>query len=225
MTWNLDPPPGFQGLHPSKPVRMYQRHLPHWRQPGATYFVTFRLRDSLPQNRLDELKAFRGEWERRHPPPRSAEQMDNLWRETFLRVDRWLDQGMGSCRLHEDRASRIVADSLRHFDGERYQLGCFVVMPNHVHLVVRPFHEDDQALERIMHSWKRYTSREINKLVGLEGALWQSESYDRIIRDEEHLWRTIQYIGRNPGKAGLTPEQCPTWISPEWVDIHWTFTE
>jgi len=160
MTWNLDPPPGFQGLHPERPVTIYERHLPHWRQPGATYFVTFRL-----------------------------------------------------------------ADSLRHFDGERYELGCFVVMPNHVHLIVRPIQEDDQALERILHSWKRYTAREINKGLGHHGALWQNESYDRIIRDEEHLWRTIQYIGRNASQAGLTSQECPRWISPTWAAAHWTFTD
>ena len=95
MTWNLDPPPGFQGLHPDIPVTMYQRHLPHWRQAGATYFVIFRMADSLPQDKLRELNAIRDEWERRHPPPRSEEQWDELWKEKFVRVDRWLDEGMG----------------------------------------------------------------------------------------------------------------------------------
>jgi hypothetical protein len=64
--WNLPPPPGFQGLHPDKPVTIYVRHLPHWRQEGATYFVTFRLQDSLPQVKLDELEQWRLEWERQH---------------------------------------------------------------------------------------------------------------------------------------------------------------
>jgi hypothetical protein len=65
--WNLPPPPCFQGLHPDKPVTVYQRHLPHWRQDGATYFVTFRLADSLPQSKLDELAALKEAWQRRHP--------------------------------------------------------------------------------------------------------------------------------------------------------------
>jgi putative transposase len=71
--WNLSPPPGFQGLDPNKPVTMYMRHLPHWRQDGATYFVTYRLGDSLPQEKLDELRQFKQEWEKQHPPPRSHE--------------------------------------------------------------------------------------------------------------------------------------------------------
>ena len=53
--WNLPAPPGFHGLHPHKPLTMYHRNLPHWRQDGATYFVTYRLADSLPQCKVDEL--------------------------------------------------------------------------------------------------------------------------------------------------------------------------
>jgi hypothetical protein len=74
---NLPSPPGFQGLHPDKPVTTYVRHLPHWRQGGATYFVTFRLGDSLPQSKLDELDQMRREWEQQHPPPRSNAHCSN----------------------------------------------------------------------------------------------------------------------------------------------------
>ena len=81
MSWNLSPPPGFQGLHPDKPVTMYERHLPHWRQEGATYFVTSRLGDSLPQNKLHELDGLRKEWERLHPLPRSKEVLEEHTRE------------------------------------------------------------------------------------------------------------------------------------------------
>jgi len=148
-------------------MTMYQRHLPHWRQDGATYFVTFRLHDSLPQDRLRELDGLRSEWERRNPPPRSDDVLEELARDIFLRVNRWLDQGMGS--------------------------------------------------------WKKYSSRWINDRLGRSGDLWQEESYDRIIRDEEHLYRTIQYIGRNPGKAGMARGTCPLWIRPEWEELSWTF--
>ena len=223
MPWNLDPPPGFQGLQPDRPVKMFQRHLPHWRQPGATYFVTFRLTDSLPQNKFHELKALREEWERKNPPPRTDQKWDELWKATFVRVDEWLDQDAGSCCLRDDRAGRFVAGALRHFDGERYELGCSVVMPNHVHLVVRPFDEDDEALSSITHSWKRFTSREINRSSNATGELWQAESYDRIIRDEEHLWRTVQYIGRNPAKVAMKPNDCHLWISPDWEVLGWRF--
>ncbi|MCA9143628.1 MAG: hypothetical protein KDB05_12615, partial [Planctomycetales bacterium] len=71
--FNLLAPPNFRGLRPDIPVTVYYRHLPHWRQEGATYFVTFRLADALPQEKLRYLQRLRAEWERRHPPPRSEE--------------------------------------------------------------------------------------------------------------------------------------------------------
>src|ERR1700732_2283329 len=99
--WNLPPPPGFQGLHPDKPVTIYHRHLPHWRQDGATYFVTFRLADSLPQSKLQELTLLKQEWESKNPPPRSENKWEELSRMTMQRVESWLDQGMGSCLLKQ----------------------------------------------------------------------------------------------------------------------------
>src|SRR5438105_2182572 len=120
--WNLPPPPGFQGLHPDKPLTVYVRHLPHWRQEGATYFVTFRLSDSLPQSKLRELEDLRCEWDRMNPPPQTKVQLEQLARETTQRVEKWLDQGMGSCRLKEKKAAKLVVDAMHHFDGERYDL-------------------------------------------------------------------------------------------------------
>ena len=72
-TFNLPPPTGFRGLNPDLPITVYHRHLPHWRQEGATYFATFRLADALPQEKLQFLKRLRDEWERTHPPLRSEE--------------------------------------------------------------------------------------------------------------------------------------------------------
>jgi putative transposase len=253
--WNLPPPPEFQGLHPDKPVTMYVRHLPHWRQEGATYFVTFRQRDSLPEAKLDELEQVRREWEQQHSAPSTVgrifnpsspqgwfakpsygkEQLEELSREIMRRVEQWLDQGMGSCRLKDRSAAKRVVDAMHHFDSQRYELGCYVVMPNHVHAIVRPearcnpseaserIENPSYELERVLQSWKRHTARAINRQFGLTGQLWQEESFDRIIRDEEHLWRALQYIGTNASKADLTRDQCPTWVRPEWVKHGWKF--
>jgi len=223
--WNLPPPPGFQGLHPDKPVTVYMRHLPHWRQEGATYFVTFRLNDSLPRAKLDELEQVRREWEQQNPPPHTDAVLEQLAQESMRRVEHWLDQGMGSCRLKHPSAAKQVIDVMHHFDSQRYELGSYVVMPNHVHAIVRPLLCAEEPLERILQSWKRHAARQINRQMGVEGHLWQEESFDRIIRDEEHLWRAIQYIAGNPGKAGLTRDQCPTWIRPEWVRLGWKFED
>lgn len=89
--WNLPPPPGFQGLHPDKALRVYERHLPHWRQEGATYFVTAHLGDSLPEAQLRELQALREAWLRHHPEPRSSELSENsLARSWNASSDGWI---------------------------------------------------------------------------------------------------------------------------------------
>jgi REP element-mobilizing transposase RayT len=139
------------------------------------------------------------------------------------RIERWLDQGMGRCVLREPSLAAFVTEALHHFDGERYELGCSVIMPNHVHAIVRPMLAETFSLEDILGSWKKYSARRINGALGDEGELWQDESYDRIIRDEEHLWRVIQYIGANASRAGLPLESCPRWIRPEWIALGWRF--
>ena len=225
MLLNLFPPPGFLGMQPHVEVEMYFRRLPHWRQPGATYFFTFRLADSLPQEKLAELKDFRDDWLRKNPPPQSQEALSNFSLENMRRIERWLDQGMGSCVLKDKRVAQIVADSLLHFDGVRYELASYVVMPNHVHGIVRPMGPAEIALEDILRGWKGYISRLINEMLQRKGILWQEESFDRIVRDVEHLYRAIQYIGMNPAKAGIARESWNRWVRPEWTALGWNFED
>lgn len=127
--------------------------------------------------------------------------------------------------MKQAAASRIVSDALKYFDGERYELGCYVVMPDHVHAVIRPLAPRENPLETILQSRKLRTARAINALVGRSGTLWQEESFDRIIRDEEHLYRCIQYIGRNPRMAGLVGENWRRWIHPTWEELGWRFED
>lgn len=241
--WNLPPPPGFQGIHPDKPLTVYYRHLPHWRQDGATYFVTFRLADSLPKQKLNELRAFKREWQRREATitvasssthrrsiphcraPHGEAISDGLAHELQRRIEVWLDQGMGDCVLKDARLAEFVKSAMHYFDGDRYELGCYVIMPNHVHVVVRPLKSGLDPLEDTLGSWKKHSGLRINRELHREGALWQEECYDRIIRDEEHLWRVIQYIGGNPARAGLAIECCPIWINPNWVKLGWKFAD
>ena len=223
--WNLPPPPGFQGLREDLPLTVYQQLLPHWRQAGATYFVTFRLADSLPQSKLHELQRFKAEWERQHPPPKTATQLDDVAREMFRRIEGWLDQGMGCCALRDPKQSQRVIEAMHDRDGTAYELGCYVVMANHVHAVVRPLVPSENDIEGVLKSWKGRSAYEINRLRGESGTFWQRETFDRIIRDDEHLWRVIQYIGRNPKNAGLETATCPLWIRPSWVKCGWRFVD
>lgn len=221
--WNLPAPPGFVGFDPLKPVRIYERNLPHWRQEGVTYFTTFRLADSIPAGRLRELAALREEWERRNPPPRSEAQWQEISRTTFAHIEHWLDDCAGCCVLQEKFAADIVDEKLKHFDGVKYELGAYVIMPNHIHALVRPFSDQEQPLEAIEQAWKTYSSRGINRSRGSEGQLWQPESFDRIVRDEEHLWRCLQYIGDNPWRAELSADKTRRWICPTWIKAGWKF--
>ena len=114
---------------------------------------------------------------------------------------------------------------MHHFDGERYELGAYVVMPNHVHAIVRPTQCKMQLLELVLKSWKQFSSANINQRIAGQEPLWQEESYDRIIRDEEHLDRCLQYIGANPRKAGLSLDACLRWVRPDWERLRWTFRD
>ena len=112
-------------------------------------------------------------------------------------------------------------ERLQHFNGERYQLGCSVIMPNHCHAVIRPF--DGYELEDLIGPMKGITAKHINADFGGHGELWQQESHDRIIRDAEHLHRVIQYIGRNPASSKLPSDQWQRWIDPAWETAGWKF--
>lgn len=110
---------------------------------------------------------------------------------------------------------------MHFFNAQRYELGCYVIMPNHVHVLVRPY--DDHPLERVLQSWKRHSARQINAFLGQQGEFWQEESYDQILRDEAHLFHCVQYIGSNPRHAHVRPGESARWIRPEWESAGWRF--
>ncbi|MBM3335029.1 transposase [Candidatus Sumerlaeota bacterium] len=187
----------------ASPLQITQRHLPHWHKEGVTYFVTFRLADSIPQDKLRLWRDERDAWLRTHPEPRTPEQ-EHEFRNIFSdRILAWLDQGYGECWLKNPAVSEIVENALLYFDGDRYVIGDFVIMPNHVHLIVTPTPGHD--LSDILHSWKSFTSKQINKAVGRTGTLWQDESYNHIVRSDAQLAHYQQYIRENPVKAHLRP--------------------
>ena len=187
--------------NPDFDVDEHRRNLPHWQQGECWVFVTWRLGDSLPKVKLDQWKEERAAWLSLHSEPwdrkTEAEYHDRFSRQ----IDEWLDQGSGSCVLKEPANANIVAEALRHFDGERYEIASFVVMPNHVHVLFRPL--GDHALAEILKSWKGFMAREINRRSGKAGSLWQDEYWDRLVRNEGHFFKVVEYIRENPVKAGL----------------------
>ncbi|HVG22916.1 MAG TPA: transposase [Thermoanaerobaculia bacterium] len=111
-----------------------------------------------------------------------------------LRLDHFLDEGHGSCLLRHH--GEVVANTLRHFDGKRYELHAWCVMPNHVHAMF--YLERGRDLDAVLHSWKSFSAHRI----GL-GVMWQGEYFDRIVRSPQQFNVTRAYIRANPAKAGL----------------------
>ena len=134
-----------------------------------------------------------------------------------------MDEGYGECVFADRRLADQMCNSLVHFQNERYLTSCFTVMPNHVHLVMKPLGNNE--LEGILHTTKGFISRKVNALRGRGGRLSAEESYDRIIRDQEHLVRVVQYVGRNAAKAGLPRNQWVRWIHPDWERAGWGFRD
>ena len=194
----------MQFFDPNEPISNMSGNLPHWRQFGTIYFVTFRLSDSLPQRKLDLWARERSEWNRTHPEPHNEQakrEYSHLFPERF---HKWLDAGYGECILANKEVKLLVENALRHFSGVRYDLDEFSVMPNHVHSLIRPYPNHD--LSKILHSWKSYTSHEINKILMKKRNVWQKESFDHIVRSQEQLERIRRYIRDNPkGARGETP--------------------
>ncbi len=202
----------FVFYNPEGLVTKSRGHLPHWDQQVATYFITWRTADSLPKPVWETWRAERDSWLRAHDidptNPHWRADMENLSAETrqdFRRFSKLLetelDQGHGECPLKHPEFSKIVAASLHHFDGDRYQLGDFIVMPNHVHLVVGGLARGTMLKQ--VESWKKWTSLEINRALGRKGRFWQDESFDHLVRNGDSFQKYRRYIRENPVKARL----------------------
>lgn len=176
--------------------------LPHWTREGAIYHVVFRLRDSLPYEVLANFQAELATLEARVAlGMASAEEAGRLAYLVSTRVEEYLDAGHGRCLMKDPKIASVVADALKHFDGQRYVLHAWCVMPNHVHAVVEPI--SPHELPGITHSWKSFTAHVMNKILQQRGEVWQKESYDHLIRNEAAFHQVVGYVLENPMRAGL----------------------
>lgn len=170
-------------------------NLPHWRQGGRMYFATFRLADSMPQEKLRLWAQEREAWHKAHPDPHDPKAKLEYARLFPDRFHKWLDAGYGECILARFEIRELVKNALTHFAGLRYDLDEFSVMPNHAHALVKPYAGYD--LSEVEHSWKSYTAHKINKKLQRKGTVWQKESFDHIVRSPEQLERIRRYIREN----------------------------
>jgi REP element-mobilizing transposase RayT len=200
---------------PAQDFDVVYRRLPHWSQPGAVAFITWRTWDSMPEHVIRQWQRERDEWLATHGIDSSAsdwqkrlEQLSRSAVEEFKAMlsDRWndhLDECHGACVLRRPELSKIVADSLLHFDGDRYELTDFVVMPYHVH-VLAAFPRPEAMLQQCK-SWKHFTATKINKELGAKDRLWQQDGFDHLVRTQAKYDQLRDYIAFNPDKANLKP--------------------
>jgi putative transposase len=201
----------------------YRRKLPHWRYEGASYFLTFRLHDSLPRGVMGTLHLEEEDWRRRIESERkqmggelsatTRRAWEDFQREHFVKLEAHLDACHGACELRDPCLRFVIRDALLHFENVRCRVGAFVVMPNHVHVLCHPF--PGWRLEKLAGSWKRHSAAAINGRLTKTGTLWQPETHDCIVRDGEHFRRAVRYILRNPVKAKLPEDNATVWVSRE----------
>jgi len=190
-------------LNPSHEIQKYGLELPHWQQGEAIQFVTFRLGDSMPVEKLKQWAAEREIWQTHHPQPWSPEEEKEYHRRFTWRLEGWLDEGAGSC-LFEDPANRtILQQVLMHAQGDRVEHHSWVIMPNHVHLLFTPKIE----IGKLIKAWKGTSSHRIG-----QGSIWQKNYRDTVIRDAGHFANAVRYIRRNPAK--LRQGTFTLWESP-----------
>jgi putative transposase len=207
----------------------YHRHLPHWQPSGATFFVTFRLKGSLPFEVIQAIQKEQG---------REKVNLVNLSKDEHAKqnylnerhyFDKWdglLDKAeFGPRWLSQPEIAEIVKEALHYRDGRAYDLYAFCIMSNHVHTVFAPLERKSDCqsdlqisscppLNKIMQSLKRQTARKSNIVLGREGTFWQDESYDHVIRDNGEFERIVNYVLENPVKVGL---------ASKWENWPWTF--
>ena len=224
VSLNVDAPPSsrFNELDMAVPISHPSGgDLPHWRQEGTTCFVTFRLADSLPKEKLETWRQERDAWLMENPRP-TAECDEGVastkedgcrnvdatpssrlieWQQEYRscfteKFEQWLDAGEGACLLGQPELRDVFVETVQKKNGVQYWLEGFVVMPNHVHVLVTPI--GGHRLSSIVQGWKSISTRKINELRKEKGSVWQKESFDHIVRNAESLSKFQQYIEDNP---------------------------
>ena len=165
-------------------------YLPHLDNPKKIQAVTFRLADTLPKSKIEEWKS---------DLERFAE--DEKSQKLRVLVSKFEDSGAGECLLRHTECARAVRDAMLFNEGNSHHLLAWCIMPNHVHAVLRV--DERTSLGKLIKSWKQFSANRINELLERSGQVWAVDYFDRYIRDEEHLARAIDYVHRNPVKAGL----------------------
>ncbi|NWF89088.1 MAG: transposase [Ignavibacteriaceae bacterium] len=171
-----------------------RRNLPHLYFNDGIYFITARLANTIPLEKLKQL----------HIQSSNINSLNFAkFKNHFLQYDAFLDKSLeGRSILKKTDCSAVIKQCLHYPDGKEYKLICFTIMPNHFHFVIELL-KNNKGISKIMQSIKGISALRINKLLNKTGKFWQDESYDRLIRDDIEFYFVVRYILLNPVKAGL----------------------
>jgi len=196
---------------PQAPLAISEHFRPHWSQAGAVVFITFRTADSIPRDVLQRWEREKNAWivnnagtekSWRQALSELTPDLRSRFKKHFNRCrEDFLDTCQGRCVLRRPKMAKIVADAMLFFDGDRYRMGDFIVMPNHVHLLAS-FASEDACVAQC-DSWLHFTARQINLELGQSGKFWQQEPFDHLVRSSEQYEYLRDYIRDNGKKAGL----------------------
>jgi REP element-mobilizing transposase RayT len=195
-------------LNPSEKILKHGTKLPHWQQSESMQFVTFRLGDAMPQQKIRKWKDEHAIWLNIHPKPWPADLEIEYHQRFSARLERWLDEGSGSCLMRNPEIRKMIEDTLMRDQGTRVHHHAWVIMPNHLHLLFT----GQTNLESLFKTWKGVSSRKIG-----QGRIWQKGYRDTMIRDGDHFANAVRYIRRNPSK--LRPEHFTLWQSDRALTI------
>jgi len=165
-------------------------------------FVTFRLGDALPAMKIRQWQAERRSWLSTYPKPWDTATEHEYHRRFTWKLESWLDEGCGSCRLREGAAREHLVQALMRFQGERVRHQAWVIMPNHVHLVFHPL----VPIAKLVQAWKSVSAAAIGV-----GPIWQRNYRDTLIRDGDHFIKAVRYLRNNPVKAKLREDEFSLW--------------
>ncbi len=181
-------------LDTTTPTWRSRGYLRHIDRSSLVQALTFRLYDAVPDSVVQAWKTELAWIEDLKPSdPREIA--------LSKRIAQYEDAGHGHCWLRDERIAGLVEDCLLHFDGQRYRLISWCIMPNHVHSLIEVF--DNWSLARILHSWKSFTAHKANEILERTGEFWFREYFDRFVRDDRHFANAVRYVEENPVKAGL----------------------
>ena len=170
--------------------------LPHWHQDGKIQYVTFRLADSLPQAKIAELKNIIESFKTNHPQPWDADTTAEYHKVKSPLYEKLLDNGYGKCILKNPAIRTIIKDAIMFYDNECYEVIAYVIMPNHIHLLIKMI--GDNSLSPLIQSIKQFSARQINIMLNRTGRVWMKRYFDRIVRSGRNLNYYINYIKENP---------------------------